>query len=363
MNFKMDIGSIFPIYTDSLPDIKNSHIDSGRLNFSLGREAILITALLNKKNKTVMIPAYTCHTCIEPYLQEGFEVYYYGINKDLTINSGSFLKILEEKTPGIVFVSPYYGIDFSENELKLIEKASRQGVYIVMDLTQNIFFNTKYDFIDAYVGSYRKWTSIPDGGFIEFKDKKDYIFSKKLLEESDTFTEFTDLQFKAMKLRGDYFVSHDENIKLESRNLYKDAVEVSDTGRIKIHQLSEYSLRKLETFFNGEDRKQRCENFIYLDNNIKFNSQVKRVYKDKKLNLTGPLYYPIYCTDREKVQQALINEKVYAAILWPLTEEKQLINEDTKFIYNSILCIPVAQIYDEKDMKRIVNVLNNLVEK
>lgn len=365
MYFKKDIGSIFPIYEKEnlvLDTSNNIEADKKRINVSLAREAILLTAIIKPRNKKVMIPAYTCHTCIDPYIQEGFEIFYYGITKDLKIDTNSFLDIFKRETPGIIFISPYYGMNFSEKELELISKASKQGAFIVMDLTQNIFQKRDYEFVDAYIGSSRKWFAIPDGGFIEFKNKKYSEIAKKILQDSKEFLEFSSNYLQAMKLRGEYFLIHDENIKTTSRGLYQKSTEIADE-KIKIHKMSSYSLKKINDFSEKKNIEKRFQNFMFLDQNIKFNSLLRRVYRDEDIKrLHSPLYYPIYCSDRKKVQQALIQEKVYAPILWEVTEDKQLINKEIEFIFKSLLCIPIAQIYGKDEMKRIINVLNNLKE-
>ena len=44
---------------------------------------------------------------------------------------------------------------------------------------------------------------------------------------------------------------------------------------------------------------------------------------------------------------------------WPVEDERVLIDEDVKYIYDHLLAIPCDQRYDEKDMQRAIDIINN----
>ena len=66
-----------------------------------------------------------------------------------------------------------------------------------------------------------------------------------------------------------------------------------------------------------------------------------------------PLYFPILCDDREKIQKLLVKNAVYAPIIWPKNEIFSRVSEKVEYVYEHLLCIPIDQRYDTDDMERI----------
>jgi hypothetical protein len=70
-----------------------------------------------------------------------------------------------------------------------------------------------------------------------------------------------------------------------------------------------------------------------------------------------PLYMPVLAEDRTAVQLYLRENLIYAPVIWPKAEGILHLSEDTQYLYDHMLCIPVDQRYSEDDMKRIVSCL------
>ena len=87
---KYDIGSIFPLYKEDMmiPTMYNDiNVGKSRIVFSLCREAMFAIALKYKESKkSVLIPAYTCQTVIDPFIELGWTVHFYNIEKTLRID-------------------------------------------------------------------------------------------------------------------------------------------------------------------------------------------------------------------------------------------------------------------------------------
>ena len=67
---------------------------------------------------------------------------------------------------------------------------------------------------------------------------------------------------------------------------------------------------------------------------------------------------------RKELQQYLASKDIYATVIWGCPEEyKETIDEDSKYVYDHILCFHVDQRYDETDMNRILNVLKEYYKK
>lgn len=211
-----EIGSFFPIYLsrDTVQSLPEGMPDKQVRYYSLCREALLEIARHYKTNdKRVIIPAYTCQTVIDPFVQEGWECEYYDVSLDLRIKTESLISLSESFKPSICIVHPFYGADFTSEELQAIAHIKeRIGCLMVEDITQCIFTTVQHDVFDVIVGSYRKWYSIPDGGFLRLLLRN----NPSLELPNETYAEnesFVCLQSDAMYLRGVFLKSGDEDIK------------------------------------------------------------------------------------------------------------------------------------------------------
>lgn len=348
----MDIGSIFPLSKQEAQITTEDYpfFDGKVYRFSLCREALLVIAQREKSdNSKVLIPAYTCDTVITPFLETNWECTYYPINKDLSIDINKTKRIIDSKRFNLFIVHPYFGMDLTEQELDLISYAKQNGCKIVIDLTQCIFSNQQVEVADYYVGSYRKWYQVPDGGYLWTKE---YIDIKT--PPSNDY--FVSLQTDSMFLRGEYFKNNDEHIKQISIRLNKHAVESVDFN-IKPHKMANISSRLMAEIDMSQVQAQRFSNYKYLLQNIK-SPNIELLCKNMNRVKTAPLYFIIYTKNRRCIQSKLCSEHIYAPIIWPVYYNEVLIDDITKEIYNETLAIPIDQRYNEMDMAKIVNILN-----
>lgn len=356
-----EIGSFFPIYLsrDTVRSLPEHVPDKQTYYYSLCREALLEIAKHYKTdNKRVIIPAYTCQTVIDPFVQEGWECRYYDVTRNLRIKSESIITLSESFRPSVCIVHPFLGADFTSEELDTISHIKQSiGCLMVEDITQCIFTSLQHDIFDILVGSYRKWFSIPDGGFLRIMNSnQNFAISKEDYTESE---QFVSLQSDAMYLRGVYLKSGDENIKEISRRIGNMSMyEINNV--IKLHKMSEYSY-KLMTNSNIEDiQRRRKENYQFLHDNLKDFDNVTLVRSSNTEVVSAPLYFPIYVKDRALFQKSLCQEKIYAPVLWPIKTPEVLVSPDVEYIFNHILMIPCDQRYDYTDMKRVVDVISQM---
>ena len=139
-----DIGSIFPLYDYHIEKSKKPFCLSPRYKeqilYSLCREALYVIAenYMNC-NKRVLLPSYTCQTVIDPFIQLGWDISFYPIEKDLKINKKSLLDISYNIKPDIIVAHPFYGMDLDEEEQETINTIKDKGSIIIIDNTQCIF--------------------------------------------------------------------------------------------------------------------------------------------------------------------------------------------------------------------------------
>lgn len=351
-----EIGSIFPLYDHDLKLTKKFNFFSESeqiLYYSLCREALYDIARYKKESnsiKTVLIPAYTCQTVFLPFEKAGWKVEFFSVNRNLRINLEDLWGKIKMFNPSMIVVHPYFGMDLNEEEISFLENIKNKGIDIIIDLTQCIFSKKNYSFSTAITGSCRKWFPIPDGGFL-----KTSLNIQQPLEE---FTDFTDYNSAAMYLRGRYFLEEIPILKTVSikLNKYANFIGAENFQPHSISQLS-YNLMKKENFDYIE--KRRLNNFQYLNCNISETEKISKVCKDLKEVTTAPLYFNLYVYNRSDFQSYLAQNSVYAPIIWPVKDEKVLIDDNIRYIYQNILSIPCDQRYTEEDMELIASLVNN----
>lgn len=351
-----DIGSIFPLYDDDLrTDIasKEQVAESDIIRYSLCREALYVIAeSFPKDQRKVLLPAYTCSTVVNPFVQAGWECSYYSVDKSLRIDTKEFQSLYDNKQVALILVHPYFGMDLNEEEVHLLEILHNDGCKVIVDLTQCIFSDKEYDFADYLVGSYRKWYEVPDGGYLK-TSIQDEVFKVVYPENED----FVSLQADSMYLRGLYFNTDNEVVKNISRRLNKLAVNLG-TKVIEPHAMSTFSISLMNKVDKQTCQKQRFENYQFLFQNLKDNGYFQLVCTNLEEVTTAPLYFVIYVQDRVALQASLAAEHIYAPVIWPVPNEEVLINETIQFIYDTVLAIPVDQRYDLTDMEKIVATIN-----
>jgi hypothetical protein len=350
-----DIGSIFPLYDYDLRYLEDKSSDwynTKRINFSLCREAF--TAIIDRMQsagKKVLIPAYTCGTVVTPFKEHAWDCFFYPIGKSLRIEVEEAKELALSQPFDLMIVHPYYGKGLNEEEIALIKEIRATGCKIIVDITQCIFSKQRLDFVDFYIGSYRKWFAIPDGGFMECADISEYV--NESLKEND---KFVSLQKDSMYLRGLYFDTDNEEIKNISRRINKSAVELVESD-VAPHKMSNVSLHLLEREDKEENQRQRFENYKYLFNNLQDLDSCKLVCNSIEEVTSAPLYFVVYVNDRSQLQADLAAQHIYAPVIWPVTYDEALINDTVKDIYNTILAIPIDQRYNQDDMDYIVKII------
>ena len=352
---KKEVGSIFPLSDLVIKQAESelSHYTNDRLYYSLCREALCdIARAFDGKSKTVLIPAYTCQTVITPFEETGCKCEYYSIRRNLRIDTDNLWRAVKKHNPSLVVVHPYFGMDLNEVEMKTLIAIKEQGIAIVLDFTQCIFSVKHYPFASFIVASYRKWMPIPDGGYL-----KNMTSNVKIIQPEAENDEFTDRELAAMYLRGQYFGNGEQRTKDISIRLSKSADHLADSN-ITPHKMSQIAFNLMSEEDFEANQRIRYMNYSFLFQNVKESDRVLKVCKNINEVTTAPLYFTIYVDDRPSLQRQLAKDAIYAPVIWPVEDERVLINDEVKYIYDHILAIPIDQRYDEEDMMRAVEIIN-----
>lgn len=355
---KIEIGGNIPVtedellYTHNDSCIYNCEIFNSYIYTHSGRSAInLLLQLKLLKNNTIFLPDYTCDTCIKPFFNKNFDIIFYKINSDLSINLDDIKDKLKNNSNSTVYIQSYFGFNTLKEQITELNKLKDDlKLTYIYDFTHS--WLTSPDFINAdfYIASFRKWLSAPDGGILASKniDLKKYNIS---IYENDTISKD---YIHASKLKIRYLQDDITVKKNDFYPLFKKTAEYFNTTEI-------YSITKFsKSIYQNSDFKKislrRHENGLYLMNNIQ-NPCIKHVFNSFEKE-TIPLYIPIYIKDgyRDVFQKYLINHNIYFPIHWPVPD---LLQNNPPNIYNNIISIVCDHRYTLDDIKYIISIINS----
>lgn len=298
------------------------------------------------KEKRVLLPAYTCETCISPFRQAGWEFAFYPLDKHLRIKPAEFRSLLQQFRPGVVVAELLYGMDMNETDLSLLAEAKKAGCFIMEDQTHGVFSEENSDIFDAYTGSIRKWFFMPDGG---------YLRSEKLPPlpaDTDEDLVARDHYLCSQQVFKYLIETGDRRLAKVYRQLEKDA----KLGPIIVHRMSDFSKRIYTEVDKKSNSSQRLENARCLYENLSDCKNLTPVWSSLEDMTTAPLWVPFYAADRKRFQAECSRpNRIAVPGLWGVETPEVLVDADTEYIYAHTVCFPCAQYLSTQDMMQIVD--------
>lgn len=300
--------------------------------------------------KSVCLPAFTCHTVYKPFISKGYQIVMLPVEKDLSISADKVIEVINDVKPGIILFHQFFGFETLPMFNCVIELLQRIGVVMIEDLTQSMYSRIGRLPADYFVGSIRKWCGVVDGGFAVCKNGKFPVHPTEIDHNLELAT------VKASELKYRYMLGEDVD-KKEFLAKYREAKDYIDNQNI-IYSISPLS-QIIQSNLNIKDlSEKRRKNFGILLDGIMGIDGIMPVFQDISSE-NVPLYFPILCHDRSKLQKLLAKHDIYAPIIWPKEEDCPPVNDEADFLYENMLCIPIDQRYDQGDMDRIVDIIKN----
>ena len=202
MNANKEIGSEFYYAFDKKQSIAKENITSILNNYNYqfyqsGRIASL-KALEFIKTKKILMPNYVCESVLQPFKSQKFDIVFYQINEDFSIDD-SILSLINTNF-GAVYIIPYYGLSYDYSKIK--DKCKQHKVLIIEDTTQSIFTNVS-QVGDLMVCSLRKWFAVAEGG----------LFYTKLQfkEDNEINWKFVDKRLNMLQMKHRYLNGESNN--------------------------------------------------------------------------------------------------------------------------------------------------------
>lgn len=360
---KKEIGSYFWLKPEDLKNRSEQFMTpeifgckgSDFVWLSTGRSAIALTIqTIERRNpnikRRVCLPSFTCHTVIEPFLKTGYEIIPIPVDRDLHISSEILIKYTEGYHPGVIILHRYFGFDTLDMIDYAIHEIRKKGIIVIEDITQCLYSNIPRLKADYYIGSIRKWCSVPDGAFAVCSSDK--FVSKP--NKSDTLLERQKIEASLLKHK---YIEEGSGDKTTFLQKYTEA-ENTITTQNEIYKISPLSYQMQSNLDVDSLSQKRRHNYRLLLNEIKYNRTVTPIFNYIDDNIT-PLYFPIYCNNREEFRNNLIRHDIYAPIVWPKSKNLPNVDKMTNYIYDHILCLPIDQRYGHEEMTYIASVIKD----
>lgn len=341
----------FFLSVPALPKIERLVQDKRYL--SSGRQAIRFCLRdMDLEEKRALLPEFTCHSVIQPFLEEGFSLSFYPVDGDFQVPVSHLNRLAKDAGATVLLFHPYFGFN-----TVLEDEAFDKGIFTIYDATQSFLSSFPGPPSDYIMASIRKWGPFPDGAFCGkvkglFCDHSD--FPQDL--------EFLKVMSEAQESKARYL---EEGVgdKGRYRELYGQAHALLGS-RQNFYRMGEPSLLLYRTLNFNALAERRKHNYLALLAYPSWHFLGQPLFPGLKDQV--PLYFPFLVgRDKRSSLQAFLAERdIYAPVIWPRPayQKEELLNPISRKNYREILALPIDQRYGPEDMDRIQEALDAFVE-
>lgn len=302
------------------------HYDAIRLN--AGRYALEYVLKARKYSK-VYIPYYICDSVLQPFKRQGVEYQFYHINEQLE----PAIELHPKDDEAVLYVN-YFGLKNRKADTFCYAYKNT-----ILDYTQAFYSEkgNKYDDKSIQCDTFyscRKYFGVPDGAYL-YTD----CFLDEELPQDESYDRMTFLTKRIDRSPQEGYADFHANDKA-----------LASVGMRRMSRLTERMMRSID--YSAKANK-RIHNFHVLDKSLRNSNRFKW---DMDYG-TVPLVYPYYIEDGARLRQHLIDHQVFCARYWPNVLEWCQPEEWEYQLAENLVCIPIDQRFDEEDMNRIIDII------
>ena len=312
-----------------------------------GRTALehIVEILVGLGKTIVYLPAYCCHTMIEPFLSHGMQVKFYNV---VYTTDGLHRVVNENEVYDAILLMDYFGHTDVET-LNIAQQAKQDEKIVIYDATHSMYSHVDYSPYDFIYGSYRKWVDINCGFMAWKKELANYEISQNRDKNryADMRKQFFDLKSAFMSGGA---VNKDDFLPLVN--------EAETILELEYHHQmpDERSKVILRTTDEGYIISKRRSNARVLTEAInEINDERVQCVSPLLNTFDTSLFVPVLVSPniRDELRRYLINKEIYCPVHWPQTDQHDV--EAARRLFEEELSLICDQRYDEHDMIRIVD--------
>ena len=314
-----------------------------------GRTALDLVVQDAMPVRSAYLPAYCCHTMIEPFVAKGIKVSFYDV---FFTDTGIDWNFDEDNDCDLVFLMDYFGFRNSET-MRLAASQKAKGKAVVYDATHSMFCEgIDYSACDYVFGSFRKWFGVNAG----FCANRSGWAGLPVLTQNTAYikTRNTAFEDKRKFMQGEAI---EKDIFLQAFSQAEESLETDYRGYAPDAQSLE-TLKHVNVDFLRQRRREHAAFVIEAINAM--NSDIVRSPYCRMQENDCPLFVPLQISPEQRLalRRLLIEQRIYMPIHWPLSDLHQT-NELSRRIYDTELSFVCDQRYSLEDMKRTMEVIRS----
>jgi hypothetical protein len=319
LDIKMAIGGYFEL---ELNEGHEYHSTAIRLNSGRNAFEYILRA---KGYKNVHLPYYLCDALLQPLARLRISHQFYPINEALEpVFDFSRMK----SDAGFVYIN-YFGL-----QEKTIKSLAKKTSNLIVDNAMG-FFAKPIEEVDTFY-SPRKFFGVPDGAYLYTK-----VFLKEALERDVSMNRLESL------LR---------RIECGPENGYPYFVKNEGKfNRLRLKEMSKLTQRLLRNINYDEASMRRFENFQILHKALAPLNKLSLSIDNDQI----PMAYPLYA-ESNRLREKLIQKRIFVGQYWKNVHQWTELDSIESRLTENIVPLPVDQRYSNKDMERIIWILNEI---
>jgi hypothetical protein len=348
---RWELGSEFhwPLSDPAEPDLgARPWADRGALLGS-GRDALQLVLQHGRAHhgwERLWLPSYMCQHVVATLVATGIPCQVY---EDAPTQAGPTVNTLTPAPQDVVLVVNYFGL----RHTAVLEPLDLGGAALVIDHTHDPLSKWAHDDQADYAfASLRKTAPIPDGGVL-WSPKGHPMPSAP--EVTLTHARAARWKWKAMRLKGHYLAGELVH-KADFRALASEGE--SDIARGDVSRMVPASEARLATLPLGTWRTRRQSNHDALLSALQGARGAEVLIGSTESCPFSAFLVFEEARVRTRVRAALIESRVYPAVLWPM-DEPQLpgVPEGHRTLGDRTLSVHCDMRYDAADMSRVATVI------
>lgn len=326
-----------------------------------GRSAMMLASrsvywMPDEGRNRALLPAYLCHSMIQPFVELGLQVCFYRVGSDLSINPTDVSECIDG-TVRAVLLMHYFGF---EQEIRLDSWLAERfpDVTVIDDRTHMLFADLRTRTTSAAairVYSPRKWGPLPDIGIVVWPDSLSQASSGAAPLDKGYDHGFALWRLIGVLLRALFFAWPSESLRRLSLRPFHKADALLDR-RIQLRTASPISRFLWRHWNSAVVWHTRRSNFQYLLDNWP-SKEIQPLY-DVLPKTVCPLGFPIRTLERESLRRHLISKEIFPPIHWLRPSEVSADDfPEAARLAEQELTIPIDQRYGVGHMERILDVV------
>jgi perosamine synthetase len=342
--------------------------------FYLGRGALWhVMKLLHLTHADkVLVPSYHCGVDIESILRADVGISYYRVKEDFTVDMEDLTSKIDCNSRAVVIMH-YYGFPQPIESLK--EFCIERKLFLIEDCAHALLSSWQGralgTFGDVSIFSQRKSLPLPDGGamlvnhpgiaspliaekpnlMVTLKKTIGMLFSS-LNDASNNNVLLIPIRFMKKRISNLFQKNFGDT--------YSTAMDFDPSmGHLQMSNLSKRIMNGTKT---DQVIEMRRRNFKYLLDNFSNSQRINKVHSSLPKGVC-PLFFPIQIRGikRQEVQDVMRQNRILTYVFGENLHGSLPENEfpEAEMLSREILCLPIHQDINKKDLNRMLNVIKS----